>query len=310
MVLRSLAWTVAKKPLRRYDPPVQDQHGAIIEHPLSIQNVLLDALDLMSNFRGIGWSWSNKPFPKSTPSSTSIINILGTLFLKFLAFDASQSLMHHVRPSTNFPEGDSIFDPTLSLVPRYAWAGFCTVCGAVMVYSMIDMFYHIITLIGLILLREPAWRWPQLTHRPWMSTSIADFWTLRWHQIFRHVFITLGSRPFGALLGRPGAVLGAFTVSAVMHDIGMWGLGHGTEFSASGGFFILMGVGAVLEYGFKQVTGLRVRGIWGWVWTMVWSISWGTLLIDAWARRGMMASDFFPYAPHPGRLLVDTIISL
>ncbi len=55
-----------------------------------------------------------------------------------------------------------------------------------------------------------------------------------------------------------------------------------------------MGVGAVLEYGFKQVTGRRVDGILGWVWTMVWSISWGTLLIDAWARRGMMASDFFP----------------
>jgi hypothetical protein len=29
-----------------------------------------------------------------------------------------------------------------------------------------------------------------------------------------------------------------------------------------------MGVGAALEHGFKEVTGRRVGGLWGWAWTM------------------------------------------
>ena len=53
-----------------------------------------------------------------------------------------------------------------------------------------------------------------------------------------------------------------------MHDLGMWGLGQGTEFRAVGGFFPSMGVGAALEHGFKEVTGCRVGGLWGWAWTM------------------------------------------
>jgi len=143
-----------------------------------------------------------------------------------------------------------------------------------------------------------------------MSTSINDFWSFRWHQIFRHVYVIFGSRPGGALLGRPGALVGAFAVSGVMHNLGMWGIGRGTEFRSVGGFFLLMGVGAALEHGFKKVTGCRVGGLWGWVWTMAWTIGWGTLIIDALARRGLMASDFFPFGPRPGNALVDAIISL
>jgi hypothetical protein len=104
--------------------------------------------------------------------------------------------------------------------------------------------------------------------------------------------------------------MGAFAVSGLMHDAGIWGLGLGTDFRTVGGFFLLMGAGAASEHGFKQVTGRRVGGIWGWVWTMAWTICWGTLMIDAWARRGMIAADFFPYGLRPGKLLIDVIISL
>jgi hypothetical protein len=310
VVLRSLAWTIAKEPLRRYNPPVEGQHAAPIERVLTIPNVLLDALDLMFNMRGIGWSWSHKPFPKPITWSTSTPTILAELLLKFVAFDISHYLMQRIRPTVDDPAGDTIFDSTLSMVPRFACAALCTVCGAMMVYTMVDMFYLISALIGRILLRQPAWRWPPLFERPMTSTSLADFWSFRWHQSFRYVFVELGSRPGGAKLGRPGALLGAFTLSGLLHDFGMWGLGKGMEFRSVTGFFLLMGVGAALEYGFKQATGHRVGGLWGWVWSVVWSVGWGTMMIDAWARRGLMASDFFPFAPRPGKWLVDAIISL
>ena len=310
IALRSVAWTFTKRPLRRYNPPAEGQHAAPVERPLTIPNVLLDALDLMCNKRGIGWSWSHKPFPKTSTRSTSIPVILAKLLLKYVAYDASHYLVVYFRPSVNRPAGDTIFDPTLSMVPRCAWAVFYTVCVAVVLYTCIDMYYHIATLIGRILLRQSAWQWPPVSNRPWMSTSITELWGFRWHQNFRYVFVACGSRPGGALLGRPGALMGAFAISALLHDFGTWGLGRGTEFRSIGGFFLITGAGAILEHAFKVVTGRRVGGIWGWVWTMVWTTASGTLLIDAWARHGMYASDFIPNVPRPGKFLIDAIISL
>jgi hypothetical protein len=310
VVLRSLAWTIAKEPLRRYNPPVEGQHAAPTERLLTIPNVLLDALDLMFNMRGIGWSWSHKPFPKTTTWSKSILTILAELLLKFVAFDTSHYLIQHIRPSVNDPTGDTIFDSTLSAVPRFAWAAFCATCGAMMVYTIVDTFYLVSALIGRILLRQPAWRWPPYFEHPWASTSLADFWSFRWHQTFRYPFVEVGSRPGGAKLGRPGALLGAFALSGALHDFGMWGLGKGMEPRSVTGFFLVMCIGTALEYGFKRATGHRVGGLWGWVWSVVWSVGWGTMIIDSWTRHGLMASDFFPFAPRPGKWLVDTIISL
>jgi hypothetical protein len=94
------------------------------------------------------------------------------------------------------------------------------------------------------------------------------------------MFVELGSRPGGAKLGRPGALLGAFALSGALHDFGMWGLGKGMELRFVTGFFLLMSVGTALEYGFKQATGHRVGGLWGWVWSVVRSVGWGTMIID------------------------------
>ena len=312
IALKSLEWAFAKKPLRRYEPPAEGQQShAPIERRLSIPNVLLDAFDLVCNQRGIGWSWSPKPFPRpSNRRSTSIFSVLAKLLFKLLAFDACHYLIQHTRPSINHPAGDTLFDPTLSLIPRFACAAFFTLCGGLVVYTTVDAMYHAATLVGRVVLRQPAWQWPPLSDRPWASTSITDFWSFRWHQFFRHLFVVFGARPGGALLGRPGALIGAFTVSAVMHDLGMWGLGRGTEFTTAGGFFVLMGVGAALEHAFARVTGRSVGGVWGWAWTMAWTLTWGTLMMDAWARRGMIACDFFPDGMRPGKPVVDAAISL
>ena len=195
------------------------------------------------------------------------------------------------------------------MVPRCAWVSLYTLFEGVVVLVAMDVSYHTSTLVGCILLRQSAWQWPPLFDRPWTSTSITDCWGFRWHQIFRHEFAALSSRPGRALLGRPEVLMSAFAISGVLHDLAIWGLGRGTEFSANGGFFLLMGIGAVLEHGFKQVTGRRVGGLWGWAWTMAWTIGWGTLMLDAWSRRGMVASDFFPYGLRPGKAVVDSLIS-
>ena len=87
-----------------------------------------------------------------------------------------------------------------------------------MVYTLVEVFYHTATLIGRILLRQLAWRLPALAHRQWTSTSMTEF---RWYQIFRHIYVVFGSRP--------GALVGAFAVSGVMHDLGMRGARTGNR---------------------------------------------------------------------------------
>jgi len=308
VALRSLEWALAKEPLRRYEPPIEGQR-AFVERPLSVSNVLLDAFDLLCNKRGIGWSWSRKPFPASSTRSTSIASLLPRILVKFTVYDLCVYTVHHLRPSVNDPAGDTIFDPALGVLPRLAYAAFYTVCGGLVICTSVDMYYHIASLVGRLVLRQPAWQWPPLSDRPWMSTSIADFWGFRWHQFFRHPFVVFGARPGGLLLGRTGALLGAFGASAVMHDLGMWGLGRGTEFRTVGCFFVLMGVGVALERAFEGTTGRRVGGFCGWAWTMVWTIGWGTLMIDACARRGMVAVETPPDWLRPGKLLVETIVS-
>ncbi|KAH9168369.1 hypothetical protein EDB89DRAFT_2245211 [Lactarius sanguifluus] len=226
-------------------------------------------------------------------------------------FDASRYLIQLACPAvSSSPNGGSIFDPDLRLLPRIASAAFASICGGVWTYLLLDTMYHMAALIGRIVCRQPASHWPPISHHPWLSTSLHEFWSYRWHQLSRHIFVTFGARPGGALLGQPGALIGAFAVSAVLHHFAMWGIGYGSEFSTVGGFFLLMGVGVVIEVAFKNVTGLRIGGLLGWLWTMLWVPVWGIFLIDVWARHGMLASENFPTGLRPGKPLVDTVIGL
>jgi hypothetical protein len=149
-----------------------------------------------------------------------------------------------------------------------------------MVYPIIDMFYLTSVLIGRILLRQPAWRWPPIFERPWTSTSLADLWSFRWHQTFRYMFFELGPRPLERNLGGPER---SWVRSRCREHCTISGCGTRKGNGAPHCYRILsphellMSVGTALEYGFKQATGHRVGGLWGWVWSVVWSVGWGTL---------------------------------
>ncbi|KAI0297524.1 hypothetical protein B0F90DRAFT_1938763 [Multifurca ochricompacta] len=308
MTMRSFEWTFIKKPLRKYE--ILKDQDTPVERPLTISNVLTDGFDLFWNQRGIGWSWSSKPFPGRDTPPLSIGSVLAKMLLKFTVLDASQYLILCVCPSINNPGSGSLFNASLSLWRRVAAAAFCGVCGGLWVWAIADSSYHAGTLIGRILLCQPASQWPPNSRQPWLSTSVREFWSFRWHQALRHFFISFGARPCGKLLWRPGAIMGSFAVSAIFHHIALWGLDYGTEFSTAGGFFLLMGLGTIMEVEFTRVTGLRVQGLFGWLWTMLWTLFWGTFMIDEWARRGMFSNDFFPEYLRLGKLLVDTVITL
>ena len=307
IAMRSIEWALVRKPFRRYEPFAEGQHTPV-ERPLTIPNVILDAFDLLCNHRGIRWSWGSKSFSRTGPPPPSLAAVCLKLIFMLTVYDAAHYIIHLTRPSINTPAGDTLFDPHLNPLPRAAFATFLTLCASIVVYMGTVVPYHVATLVGRVLLRQPATDWPAFSARPWMATSIVDFWGFRWHQFLRHLLITFGARPGGALLGRAGAVLGGFGVSAVVHCLGFWGLGRGMEACGDGVFFVFMGVGVVLERVWQGTTGRRVGGFWGWVWTMAWIVTWGTFLLDGWARHGMMAGNVLD--PRPGKAIVEGIITL
>jgi hypothetical protein len=232
-------------------------------------------------------------------------------FFTLTLFDASSYIVLFFCPGTNNPKGGSTFDPSLAPVPRAALAALCSICGGLYSYTTTESVYHIGTLVGRIVFRQPAFMWPRVFHQPWiMSTSLQDFWGFRWHQLYRQTYVVYGARPGGALFGKPGAVMGAFAVSAVMHHVALWGLGNGSEFITAGGFFLLMGVGVIMEGAFTRATGLRVGGWFGWLWTAAWMILWGTFLIDGLARHGLFAAQSLPDGFRPGKAVIDVIVAV
>ena len=308
MAMRSIEWAITRKPFRRYEPFAEGQHTPV-ERPLTIPNIILDAFDLLFNQRGIRWSWGPKSISRTLPPPPSLAALCLKIVFKLTVYDTAHYIIHRVRPFTDTLAGDTIFDPHLDPLPRAALAAFLALCGGIDVYAGMDIVYHIATLIGRVLLRQPATDWPALSAHPWKATSIVDFWGFRWHQFYRHTFVTFGARPGGALLGRAGAVLGAFGVSIVLHCLGFWGLGRGVEACGADVFFVFMGVGMMLEGVWRRTTGRRVGGFWGWAWTMAWIVSWSTFLVDGWARNGMIAgSELEPY--RPGKVIVEGIIAI
>ncbi|KAI0067200.1 hypothetical protein BV25DRAFT_1789320, partial [Artomyces pyxidatus] len=304
MVCRACDWTFTRTPLRRYE---QLEDGSTRERPLTPKNVLTDALELLFNNRGYGWSWSRNPFPHNV-QPPSIFSQCRALIFKMTIFDATHYLLQLFFPTLNRAEGDTIFAASLAPFPRYLVGMLVALGAGLVVYTAVDVLYLVAALVGRTILCQPPAHWPPLSNRPWLSTSVAEFWGRRWHQFFRHMFVAVGARPLQTILGSAGGVLGAFGLSAVLHDAGMWGLGRGTEFGTVGGFFVLMGVGVLFERAWERAVGHKVGGLAGWTWTMVWTLGWGSRMVDAWARRGLVGSDFLPAGYRPGKALVDVVL--
>ena len=168
--------------------------------------------------------------------------------------------MQLICPSIDEHGSGSLFDPTLLFLPRVGKTALSSIFGAVYLYAIVDSQYLVGMLIGR-LLRQPASHWPPLFgRRGWQPR---DFWSVPWHQSFRHLVVVFGVRPGGNLLGRPGAIMRAFAVSPSIHYLSLWGTGHGTDFHNDADFF-LVGLGAVMEGAFQQTTGLRVGWL-GWL---------------------------------------------
>ncbi|KAI6047014.1 membrane bound O-acyl transferase family-domain-containing protein [Pisolithus marmoratus] len=308
LAMRATAWTLVDEPYVKID---HDNAGSSIKiadkansepsttSSNNIHSAMLNASDLCYNLRGIGWSWSKRVHIRSPTIKTEsrlvfVVLSLGRSLLYMFIGDALDLCVRAFAPQGS--AGWPIFDLTLPPIRRYLRSSVITVLVGFSGVTTIEMVYSFNTAVCVVLFQQRPSQWPPLFNNPWFSTSLAKFWGQNWHQLFRDIFVGCGYKPLEGILGQY-AVIGAFVVSGILHDVAMRGMGHGDTLRILG-YFVMQGVGVVLERLWRRLTGRRVGGPLGCLWVWIWQCFWGNHLVDAWAQGGMIArSELFPVRP-------------
>lgn len=273
--------------------------------PMTPTQIALEAADLTFNMRGCGWNFSTgMKLPEHArplaPTSAFIIPTLRSLVTHVVLFDFIHYACQLFGPDTiGSTTGGSIYDMSISNpFTRYLRSTTLTFLIGLLIYGALQIGHDALCIIGVLVFRQSPAEWPPLFHSPWFSTSLTEFWATRWHQLFRQDFIALGAYPLSLVAGRSGGVLGAFLVSGVLHYVGLWGMGRGSDMRLIF-HFLLMGVGVVLEGLWRRVSGKRVHGWLGRIFAWTWTLTVGHLMADPWCRAGLMGSVFIPQAARP-----------
>ena len=317
-MMRAIEWTFWTRPPKRSSFPPSTSESTAKESEADgadrdLRSVATDALDLILNPRGIGWDWSTtRPPPFTRPTESTPRYLLATFLSGVrhtLAADVCQYVTQAMSPSTfGSHAGGTIFDSALPPLVRYFRSTFISFLGGLVVYYSLSAQYDIFACIGIIAFGQHPSQYPPLFQSPWRSVSLVELWGRRWHQCFRSTFTFVGSKPMSFLFGPIGGIIGAFLVSGVVHDVGLWGLGRGSDFRSVGGYFLMMAVGIILEGVWKAVSGKNVGGVLGWAWTVVWTVGWANLLVDAWYRRGVAACSLIAEHLRPTKFVVSYLL--
>jgi hypothetical protein len=51
------------------------------------------------------------------------------------------------------------------------------------IYQALCYGYHLVAILGMVVLGEEGEEWPVLMRKPWRATSLSDFWGRRWHAV-------------------------------------------------------------------------------------------------------------------------------
>ena len=301
--MRGTVWAVAREPFRRQSP--SNKHRKLD----SESAVFWNAWDLMCNTRGIGWNWPRGlivPKPAFETDSRFVFVLLSAaqLVLHALGFDACRQIIRTFSLETfGSLNGGSLFDHTLPPLLEFLRSVLVSFLAIWMTYFSMQCSYQFMAIVCIVLFQQRPSQWPPLFDSPWLSTSLSELWGRRWHQMMRDVVLNLGSQPFNSLFGRLGGVLGAFLISGIVHDIELRSYGRGGNSVTIIGFWVMNGVGVVLERIWTKTTGRRVEGVWGWTWMFGWLALWGIWMVDEWAKAGRFGVWRFPGELEPSLAL-------
>ncbi|KAI6003208.1 membrane bound O-acyl transferase family-domain-containing protein [Pisolithus orientalis] len=273
--------------------------------PASIPTAFWNAWDLLLNSR---WRRLELPSFETNSRARFLVYAVARAIFCGLAFDAFTETVCTYSPNLGSWKGDSILDYSLPFVPRYLRALQILYLAVWLTYFALNWAYYSLAIVCIIVFRQRPSQWPPLFDRPWLSTSLSDFWGRRWHQMFRFPLVSCGGVPLAYLFGRPGGVLGTFMMSAIFHIIELRAVGRGSNIAVQVSFFALNGVGVLLERAWAKRTGRRLKGsVCGWIWTFSWMALLALPVVDEWARVGRFAVDRFPGGFKPTMALLSLV---
>ncbi|KAH9809056.1 hypothetical protein DFH28DRAFT_1087003 [Melampsora americana] len=273
--LRSLIWGTSSKPY--YRSKDSEAQGSFLDK-------LAFGVSLLSSPRGIGWSFGVPLQPVNQTKTDFLRDTLRRLSGDLFIFASSVVILAII---------DSSPYATTSIF-RYLTTFF----SGTLSWTMLDSagcFVRLGALLfGLDLSEYTFW-----LDSPIRSTNLADFWSRKWHSLLRHVFVEGGAKPCEAIvqkligngvLSRSAGLIGAFAISGLIHEFGLW-FATTPDFSfRTTAFFVSQGLGVVLESTFSKLTGGRVGGWIGRIWMLLWLVGWGRLMIDSWLDQGVVDS--------------------
>ena len=103
---------------------------------------------------------------------------------------------------------------------------------------------------------------------PLLSESLAEFWGKRWNLAFSEMTSIGVYRPLQAKIGRPAALIAAFLVSGLLHEMAIT-LPVKSGFGLPLAYFAIHGILVLIERGLAS-RGIEVSGLWGRAWTFFW----------------------------------------
>ncbi|KAF8312205.1 hypothetical protein DL93DRAFT_2098346 [Clavulina sp. PMI_390] len=303
------------------------------QHLSSSPNFLLRGSELLLNARGIGWKFGTgtgvywAPDPRDLSSrSTYLRQTLWEILKSYILLDVLNSILAH---SNIRVAGGTIFGRGGNWLESLAISTFLTlVTGTFLVigfnFSQLALSFFAVLLgsrgdgplvdVG----------WGPLMDRPWATTSLHDFWGVRWQQFLRQPFLILGGYPlqaifrtitrvicrvlclpetkarqFNKIVGDVGLFVGVFFASGLSHTLPPYACGpvvdpvSGRVISETGMpgwhtmfFFLAQAIGILIERIYRMATGKYVDGVFGRVWTWVWIVGGGQFLFNSWYQVG------------------------
>jgi len=288
-------------------PPHWIVRGKIAPLPATTSGRVVYALDLTTAVRGT--SWFHETYWDFTPSSIISLKIkeslsefarqkLKTLLLTLLFLDVFDTL-------TKTRAWDTTLAHPITSLPFHL-RFFYSMCICVMLLLSLSIFNTAMATILVPLGSDPA-SWPPLFNSPLLATSIADFWTRRWHLTYRRTFNRMAHLPWlfaSKFLSRRGAntvrVLVIFLMSALFHLVNIAWMPiderhpHRVDWSMALCFLmqpfgILVENTLVVPLTRPMPAPLRDLLRRAWVWAfMLWT---GGHFCDVWVRRGMCDRD-------------------
>lgn len=290
------------------EPPKYDGQPACSKDSALCGSCAANAFGYLADTRCLHWNnHGSHHIPEDPRRDGSHLQFYTDTLLMSLKHTFYLDILHALFANVGtlgLPQGDTIFRDTFAVTSNYSirlphpYLGALILnfgMGLVIMNAMSAVHCLIVLLAAPLTWLPPSIspyslpasslkkEWPPLFDNPLHSTSIRDFWSNRWHAVFKRNFSASGGKPgmaVGKHLGeaidevaqslsshdgtppekrtrkegrmslvglRVGGIMGIFLMSGLLHDLGMWGMGQGMDLRRVTSYFLIQGVGMTIE---------------------------------------------------------------